>query len=210
MWDNSALIYIFLSIPKFKSMHIVTCYLNFLSPQLQTTAVMQGYRMTPMYYMIEPCQSKQQHQLKMLSNSTMFKCHSWKSLPTSLFGTANLFPLLFILPFYDRVIYLCLSGWKWFSMLSRIAIGNLFVLASIISAIVIEGIRMHKLQERIGGTEEVMINMISFSSHKDITLYEVASPLHVLYLAIPFLLFDFAELFSNITGIICKTVNSSM
>ena len=136
-----------------------------------------------------------------VSGNITFKCQQWKSVsvPGILFGASNLFPLLLFVPIYDRLIYMFLSGWRWFSMLSRIAVGNLFIVASIVSATAIEGVRMHKLWDVMRHNETVTVNALNF--HKDITSYYVSSPLPALYLAIPYVLFSFAELFSNITGI---------
>lgn len=134
------------------------------------------------------------------ANGVAFHCQQSDKIPAVLFGAANLLPLLLIVPFYDRIIYTWLSGWKWFSMLTRMALGNLFIVASIFAVIAIETARVVLLSETLKGNETVPVLMNAISFRQGVTAFEVASPLTVTYLSIPFLFFVFAEILSNITG----------
>lgn len=121
------------------------------------------------------------------TNCTPFHCKESKLIPTTLFGAANLLPVLLFLPFYDRVIYTWLSGWKWFSMLVRI----IFILVSILSAIVIEEVVSIDMQsETLRENGTITINVTAF--HKGAGSFEVASPLSTVYVMIPFFFFAFA------------------
>lgn len=164
--------------------------------QLQSTTVMQSYRMTSRW--VNNCSFKQHEHLQKHANGSNFRCENSEIIPALLFGAANLFPLLLFMPFYDRIIYTWLSGWKWFSMLARMAWGNFFIVVSILSAIAIEVVRVEVLSSKLRDNGTVTINAFSF--REGVTSYEVASPLHNVYLAIPFFFFAFAEVFSNITG----------
>ena len=144
------------------------------------------------------CTYKHWKHISHWSNNVNFQCRDSQVIPASFFGAANLLPLILFIPFYDRCVYPCLSGWKWFSMLSRMAVGNFFIVASTLSAIVIETVRIEMFSKAVRSNETVLINAISFNSH--MTTYDVASPLSALYISIPFFFFVFAELFSNVTG----------
>lgn len=157
---------------------------------------MQSYRMTSPW--VDNCTLKQQEHLRNHADGINFQCDNSKSIPTLLFGAANLFPLLMFMPFYDRIIYTWLSGWKWFSMLARMAWGNVFIVASILSAIAIEVVRVEVLSETLRDNGTITINALSF--HERVTAYEVASPMSEVYVTIPFFFFAFAEVFSNVTG----------
>lgn len=157
---------------------------------------MQSYRM--MGITSSNCSTRQLDHLRIVASGVSYRCWSWPD-PYRLFFATNLIPLILIIPFYDRIVYSCLSGWKWFSMLTRMAFGNLFAVLTAVSAIVIEGFRMKELQETFKSNETVVeINAISY--HKEMTDYQVSSSLHLYYLVIPFFFFVFAELLSNITG----------
>ena len=147
---------------------------------------------------VQNCTPRHWEHILSIANGTTVTCEDSRIVLSSLFGAANLLPLLLFIPFYDRCIYPCLSGWKWFSMLSRMAVGNVFIVASVVAAIVIEGARMEMLSAAIRTNETVLINAFGFNQHT--TTYNVASPLSVLYISIPFFFFVFAELFSNVTG----------
>ena len=169
------------------------------SLQLQTVTVMQTYRMK--VKQVDNCSSTQLGYLQNLSdgNDTPFKCEAPTFLSNVLFqfGGSSLLPLLLFLPFYERFVYTCLNGWKWFSMLARMALGNCFILASVLSAMAIEVVRMVLVSETIqNGT--VVINALSF--HENITTFEVAAPVSAFYIAIPYFFFVFAQIFTKITG----------
>lgn len=155
--------------------------------------------MTSISFWLTNCTHSQlRHLNRHTAEGVTYDCEQPLTLPAVFFGGVNLLPLILFIPFYDRLIYPYLNGWKWFSMLSRMAVGNFFIVASILSAIVIEGIRMETLAVSLRRNQTVLINAISF--HEGITSYELASPLSEFYLAIPFFFFVFAELFSNVTG----------
>lgn len=138
------------------------------------------------------------HLNKYAHNGVQFTCMAPQAIPASFFGAANLLPLLLIIPLFDRIVYTCLNGWKWFSMLTRMAVGNFFIIASVVSAAGIEGVRVHQLADVLRNNS-VLINAISY--YEDTNSYNVASPMSAIYIAIPYLFFVFAELLSNITGI---------
>lgn len=164
---------------------------------------MQTYRMK--VKQVENCSATQLDYLRNISHSagggdTPFKCEVPTILSNVLFqfGGSSLLPLLLLLPFYERFVYTCLNGWKWFSMLARMALGNCFIIASVLSALAIEVVRMELVSETILGNKTVVINALSF--HKSITTYEVAAPVSAFYIAIPYFFFVFAQIFSKITG----------
>lgn len=170
------------------------------SLQLQTATVMQTYRMKVKQAV--NCSAAQLGYLQNISHHgrTPFKCEvpTFFSNVLFQFGGSSLLPLLLFLPFYERFIYTCLNGWKWFSMLARMALGNCFIVASILSALAIEVARMGLVSEMIRENKTVVINALSF--HENITTYEVASPVSAFYIAIPYFFFVFAQIFSKITG----------
>ena len=84
-------------------------------------------------------------------------------------------------------------------MLARMAVGNFFIVACVLCATVVEGMRITWLASAIRNNETVLINTIDY--HEDISSYNVASPMPALYIAIPMFCFVFAELLCNITGI---------
>jgi hypothetical protein len=161
--------------------------------------MMQTYRMRMLWH--TNCTTDELVHLRKFSN-THFQCEASKFIPAIFFGAANLFPVLVFLPFYDRIIYTWLSGWKWFSMLARMAWGNAFILVSIISAIAIEVVRIRMLSETLLGDDvthvSVTVNAMSF--HRGASTFDIASPLPRMYVIIPYFFFAFAEVFSNITG----------
>lgn len=146
----------------------------------------------------ENCSRRELGHLYNLANPDIkVMCARPQTVPASFFGAANLLPLLVIIPVFDRLVYTCLNGWKWFSMLTRMAVGNFFIIASVVSAAAIEGIRVNLLADALRN-KTVLINTISY--YEDTSSYNVASPMSSIYIAIPFFFFVFAELFSNITG----------
>ena len=146
------------------------------------------------------CSQRALAHLQHVAGKINFTCQESPATPTNVeFAAASLLPLLLLMPLYDRLIYSCLSGWKWFSMLSRMALGNFFIVASVVSAAGVEGARMHQLASVLRGNHTpVVINAQRF--HPGTDAFDVASPLPELYILIPFTFFVFAELFSNVTG----------
>ena len=113
---------------------------------------------------------------------------------------ADLLPLLILIPLFDRVVYVCLNGWKWFSMLGRIGIGKIFLLLSVTCALVLEIFRQHSLSVQLGRANgTIAINAIRFHTDQADSLY-VASDISLYSLWPQYILFSFAELFCNITG----------
>ena len=157
---------------------------------------MQSYRMTSPWN--QNCSFRANKHLEKHANGTAFHCIKSQSLAALLFGAANLFPILLFLPLYDRIVHTWLSGWKWFSMLARMAWGNIFIVVSILSAIAIEVVRIEKLSDTLVENGTVLINSLNF--HPGTVSFEVASPLLSVYVSIPFFFFAIAEVFSNITG----------
>lgn len=146
--------------------------------------------------MEEKCTSKELAHLNEYAKIN-FTCTAAQPIPASFFGASNLLPLLLAIILFDRLIYMCLNGWKWFSMLTRMAVGNFFIIASVVSAAAIEAVRMNQLAEVLGN-KTVLINTISY--YEDTSSYNVASPMSSAYIAIPYFFFVFAELLLNITG----------
>lgn len=147
------------------------------------------------------CSEEQQAYIQQYpqSSNVTVTCKQAQVLPSLLFGIANLLPLLLVIPVFDRFVYTCLNGWKWFSMLARMAAGNFFIIASLFSAAVIEYVRIKQLVKGITIEGNVTINTIAY--HEDVSLYNLASPMTQLYIIVPYLFFMFAELLCNITGI---------
>ena len=165
--------------------------------QIQSTAVTQHYKMS--LFSWTNCSQTSLAHLQDLAGKINFTCQESPATPTILFIAAGFLPLLLLMPLYDRLIYSCLSGWKWFSMLSRMAVGNFFIVASVVSVAGVEGARMHQLASVLRGNHTpVVINIHSF--HPGTDAFDVASPLPEFYVLIPFLFFLFAQLFSNVTG----------
>ncbi len=158
--------------------------------------MLQSERMAS--HWVTNCSNEHWRHLRNWSNGVEFECRDSLLVPASFFGAANLLPLILFIPFYDRFIYPCLSGWKWFSMLARMAVGNFFIVASTLSAIVIEAVRMEMFSAAVKDDKAIMINAISFNRH--VTTFDVAAPISAFYISIPFFFFVFAELFSNVTG----------
>ena len=165
--------------------------------QVQTTAMLQGLRMQPLSHI-----NCSDDLIKSLtpphSSNVTVHCQKLSIPPPIGLALSNLFLLVLLIPLFDRVIYICLSGWKWLSMLGRIAIGKLFILATICMALVVEIVRRdyHSQNE-----DTITVNSFSFHTISSTTL-KLASPVTVMLLMPQYWLFAFAELFCNITGII--------
>jgi len=125
-------------------------------------------------------------------------CEFWEIPPSLWLSIANIFPILIIVPLFDRIIYPCLRGYQP-TMLKRIGFGKLFLLISIIVAIVVEIFRVQSLWQHLRGDNFLIINAIPFHTGSSTTLH-VASPLNVALIIPQYLLFCFAEVLSNITG----------
>ena len=130
-----------------------------------------------------------------------FNCQYW-TIPSPVgFAVTNLVPLLVLIPLFDRFIYTCLSGWKVFSMFGRIAIGNLFLLFSIIMGLGVEVYRFSLSREMstVIGSNTLNINVIPFHTESSL-VFHVATPMSILLVLPQFFLFAFAEVFANITS----------
>ena len=125
-------------------------------------------------------------------------CEFWKVPPSLWLSIANIFPILIIVPLFDRVIYPCLRGYQP-TMLKRIGLGKIFLLISIIVAIVVEIFRIRSLWQHLREDTSIIINAIPFHTDSSTTLH-VASPLVVTLIIPQYLLFCFAEVLSNVTG----------
>ena len=85
-------------------------------------------------------------------------------------------------------------------MLGRIAIGKIFILLSVICALVLEVLRQRSFSEELGqANSTITINAIRFHTDQADTLH-VASDLSIYWVWPQYILFSFAELFCNITG----------
>ena len=135
-----------------------------------------------------------------MDNLKQVQCF-FKSVPSSIgYAAANLLPLLILIPLVDRVLYVCLNGWKWFSMLGRIGIGKAFILLSITCALIVEISRqssLHDTLQQADGT--IIINAIRFHTEQTDSLH-VAADMSAYWVWPQYILFSFAELFCNITG----------
>ena len=85
-------------------------------------------------------------------------------------------------------------------MLGRIGIGKVFLLLSVICALVLEIFRQRTLSEQLGRANgTITISAVRFHTDQADNLY-VASDISVYSVWPQYILFSFAELFCNITG----------
>ncbi len=132
-------------------------------------------------------------------NNRNMDCHFWKVSPAVWLAFANIIPVLVLLPLLDRLIYPCFVGHAP-SMLTRIAIGKVFLLLSIAVAIGLETYRTHELFDVLADKNgTIVINAIPFHTGSSTTLH-VASPVSINHIVPQYLLFAFADVLSSVTG----------
>ena len=107
-------------------------------------------------------------------------------------------PILILILLVDRLLYVSCRP----KMLKRIATGNIFLFISILVAIAVEYVRIHKLGKHIELDESstIIINAIPFHTESAAT-FHIASPLDIMFIAPQYFLFAFAEVFASITGV---------
>lgn len=131
--------------------------------------------------------------------SMTVKCQFWKLSPAVMVAFANIIPVLFLLPLLDRLIYPCLFS-QTPPMLTRIAVGKVFLLISIAIAIGIEVNRVNQLARVLKDSNETLvINAIPFHTGSSTTLH-VASPVPIGQIVPQYFLFAFADVLSSVTG----------
>ena len=125
-------------------------------------------------------------------------CQFWKLPPSLWLAIANILPVLVLVPLVDRVVYPCLAGYSP-TMLTRIAIGKVFLVMSIIVATGIEWYRIKALADQLNSEESLVINAIPFHTGSSTTLH-VAPPVAIELIMPQYLLFAIADVLCNITG----------
>lgn len=131
-------------------------------------------------------------------NGRHVDCQYWNAPPSLWLAIANVFPVLILIPFFDRVIYPIFVSTP--TMLRRIGVGKVFLLASIAVATGVECFRAKQLTEFLwNNPNNITINAIPFHTGSSTTLH-VASPAAIELIIPQYFLFTFAEVLSNITG----------
>ena len=141
----------------------------------------------------------------LLSNTHFFdnftthsiECRLWNILPSVWIALTNFLPVLILIPLVDRLLYVsCVP-----KMLKRIAIGKVFLLASILVAIAVEAVRINRLLDHFNAQNStIVINAIPFHT-KSATTFHNASPLSILWITPQYTLFAVAGVFGRITGV---------
>ena len=144
------------------------------------------------------CSERLERTLGQVIRNRTVNCHLFHTPPYIGMNVASTVLLLIIIPFFDRLIYPCVGG--KLTILKRIGIGNLFILASICVALGMEVYRVDGLLQSLqNATEGVTVNVFPFHTTSSLVFY-ISSPVSALKLAPQYALFKFASLFGTISG----------
>ena len=170
-----------------------------LSMQLLTSYILEGTRTTVPHATYKDCTQHLLSSTHYFDNfSRSIECRMWTVPPSSWMALVTFVPILILILLVDRLLYVSCRP----KMLKRIATGNIFLFISILVAIAVEYVRIHKLGKHIELDESstIIINAIPFHTESAAT-FHIASPLDIMFIAPQYFLFAFAEVFASITGV---------
>lgn len=166
---------------------------------MQTTTIQQEFRMQRHIFGNNCPLAAIQKLHRDINSSYTVNCKYSHTPPEMSFGLGNLLTILVLIPLCDRLMYICLSGWKALSMFGRITIGQIFLLLSIFTGLLVEVYRLIETNKVTHSPSVLNINAIPF--HTESTLvFHVATPISACLILPQYFLFAFAEVFANITS----------